>query len=150
VLNSFCQDKLSPVPIIKPVDPVDREVNYMPTKAPYDPRWMLAGRQSPSTCNDFCEVYCFLYLHVENLLVMFCHCPSAYTINFDFFATSSNYVTFVLSFCFASGSYVYIPFDIRSAFCSLLMVNLHVHMCICMYVCTCVCVHMCRCVSVCA
>jgi hypothetical protein len=68
VLNSFCQDKLSPVPFIKPVDPVDREVNYMPTKAPYDPRWMLAGRQSPSMCNDYYKAYYFLYFHVENCL----------------------------------------------------------------------------------
>lgn len=44
------QDKLSPVPVVTPVDPVDREVGYVPTKAPYDPRWMLAGRVSPSQC----------------------------------------------------------------------------------------------------
>lgn len=48
MLFFFCQDKLSPVPFIKSVDPIDREIDYMPTKAPYDPRWMLAGRQNPS------------------------------------------------------------------------------------------------------
>jgi len=36
------------VPIVKPADPIDREIGYMPTKAPYDPRWMLEGRPSPS------------------------------------------------------------------------------------------------------
>ncbi|KAJ9595497.1 hypothetical protein L9F63_013319, partial [Diploptera punctata] len=40
-LSYIPKDKMSPVPFIKPVDPVDREVGYMPTKAPYDPRWML-------------------------------------------------------------------------------------------------------------
>lgn len=39
---------MSPLPVTKPVDPVDREVGFMPTKTPYDPRWMLAGRQNPS------------------------------------------------------------------------------------------------------
>jgi len=28
-------------------DPVDREIEFTPTKAPYDPRWMLAGRAHP-------------------------------------------------------------------------------------------------------
>lgn len=35
------------VPMITPADPIDREIGYMPTKAPYDPRWMLGGRQNP-------------------------------------------------------------------------------------------------------
>lgn len=39
---------MSPLPVTKPIDPVDREVGFMPTKTPYDPRWMLAGRQNPS------------------------------------------------------------------------------------------------------
>ncbi|GLH16303.1 Uncharacterized protein GBIM_20609 [Gryllus bimaculatus] len=47
-LSYIPKDKLSPVPEIKSVDPVDREVGYIPTKAPYDPRWMLAGRRNPS------------------------------------------------------------------------------------------------------
>lgn len=29
-------------------DPIDRLVEFVPTKAPYDPRWMLAGRPSLS------------------------------------------------------------------------------------------------------
>uniref|UniRef100_A0A8C4HHW9 acetyl-CoA carboxylase n=1 Tax=Dicentrarchus labrax TaxID=13489 RepID=A0A8C4HHW9_DICLA len=38
--------KSSPVPILSAKDPVDRPVEFVPTKAPYDPRWMLAGRPS--------------------------------------------------------------------------------------------------------
>ncbi|XP_021925280.1 acetyl-CoA carboxylase [Zootermopsis nevadensis] len=52
-LSYIPKDKLSPVPFINPVDPVDREVGYMPTKAPYDPRWMLEGRQSPSNSDEW-------------------------------------------------------------------------------------------------
>lgn len=33
-----------PLPIIIPSDPVDREIIFTPTKTPYDPRFMLAGR----------------------------------------------------------------------------------------------------------
>ncbi|KAG5843414.1 hypothetical protein ANANG_G00150700 [Anguilla anguilla] len=38
----------SPVPILSSKDPIDRLVEFVPTKAPYDPRWMLAGRPSQS------------------------------------------------------------------------------------------------------
>ncbi|MBN3319914.1 ACACA carboxylase, partial [Atractosteus spatula] len=38
----------SPVPILDAKDPIDRPVEFVPTKAPYDPRWMLAGRPSQS------------------------------------------------------------------------------------------------------
>lgn len=41
------QFRNGPLPIISPVDPVDREVEFYPTKAPYDPRWMLDGRYNP-------------------------------------------------------------------------------------------------------
>uniref|UniRef100_A0A0A9YFN2 Acetyl-CoA carboxylase n=3 Tax=Lygus hesperus TaxID=30085 RepID=A0A0A9YFN2_LYGHE len=47
-LSYMPKDKMSPLPILPPVDPIDREVTYMPTKTPYDPRWMLEGRQNPS------------------------------------------------------------------------------------------------------
>lgn len=47
-LSYIPKDKMSPLPIMNPVDPIEREVEYMPTKAPYDPRWMLEGRPSPS------------------------------------------------------------------------------------------------------
>uniref|UniRef100_A0A8C3N0R0 Uncharacterized protein n=1 Tax=Geospiza parvula TaxID=87175 RepID=A0A8C3N0R0_GEOPR len=38
----------SPVPILKAKDPIDRTIDFVPTKAPYDPRWMLAGRPNPN------------------------------------------------------------------------------------------------------
>lgn len=34
----------SPLPIITPADPIDRLIDFLPTKVPYDPRCMLAGR----------------------------------------------------------------------------------------------------------
>ncbi|TSL34519.1 Acetyl-CoA carboxylase [Bagarius yarrelli] len=33
----------SPVPILAAKDPIDRPVEFVPTKTPYDPRWMLGG-----------------------------------------------------------------------------------------------------------
>ncbi|KAM4616339.1 acetyl-CoA carboxylase 2 isoform 2-T2 [Polymixia lowei] len=47
-LSYMPKNKYSPVPIITPKDPVDREIEFTPTKAPYDPRWMLAGRPHPT------------------------------------------------------------------------------------------------------
>uniref|UniRef100_A0A672UZ35 acetyl-CoA carboxylase n=1 Tax=Strigops habroptila TaxID=2489341 RepID=A0A672UZ35_STRHB len=38
----------SPVPILKVKDPIDRPIEFVPTKTPYDPRWMLAGRPNPN------------------------------------------------------------------------------------------------------
>ena len=40
-----CRDGI--LPMCFSSDPVDREVEFVPTKAPYDPRWMLAGRAHP-------------------------------------------------------------------------------------------------------
>ncbi|CAC5416440.1 ACACA [Mytilus coruscus] len=38
----------SPLPLMSLLhDPVDRNIEFVPTKAPYDPRWMLAGRPHP-------------------------------------------------------------------------------------------------------
>nr|CAD7399573.1 unnamed protein product [Timema poppensis] len=51
--SALNKDKLSPVPVIEPLDPVDREVQYMPTKTPYNPRWMLGGRPSPSNPDEW-------------------------------------------------------------------------------------------------
>nr|CAD7427551.1 unnamed protein product [Timema monikensis] len=51
--SALNKDKLSPVPVIEPLDPVDREVQYMPTKTPYNPRWMLGGRPSPSNPEEW-------------------------------------------------------------------------------------------------
>nr|XP_042713808.1 acetyl-CoA carboxylase 1 isoform X4 [Chrysemys picta bellii] len=38
----------SPVPTLTVKDPIDRVIEFVPTKTPYDPRWMLAGRPSPT------------------------------------------------------------------------------------------------------
>ncbi|XP_020776551.2 acetyl-CoA carboxylase isoform X2 [Boleophthalmus pectinirostris] len=43
-LSYMPMNKYSPVPALSITDPVDREIDFTPTKAPYDPRWMLAGR----------------------------------------------------------------------------------------------------------
>ncbi len=37
-----------PQAILPAHDPIEREIEFRPTKAPYDPRWMLAGRQDPN------------------------------------------------------------------------------------------------------
>nr|XP_046243287.1 acetyl-CoA carboxylase isoform X2 [Scatophagus argus] len=47
-LSYMPKNKQSPVPVISTTDPVDREIEFIPTKAPYDPRWMLAGRPHPT------------------------------------------------------------------------------------------------------
>ncbi|EDL19919.1 acetyl-Coenzyme A carboxylase beta [Mus musculus] len=47
-LSFIPKDNRSPVPITTPSDPIDREIEFTPTKAPYDPRWMLAGRPHPT------------------------------------------------------------------------------------------------------
>ncbi|XP_006151551.1 acetyl-CoA carboxylase 2 isoform X4 [Tupaia chinensis] len=46
-LSYMPKDNRSPVPIITPADPIDREIEFLPSRAPYDPRWMLAGRPHP-------------------------------------------------------------------------------------------------------
>nr|KAG5704977.1 hypothetical protein BaRGS_022819 [Batillaria attramentaria] len=38
-----------PLPMIETTDPIERDVEFMPTKSPYDPRWMLAGRRIAET-----------------------------------------------------------------------------------------------------
>ncbi|XP_008568005.1 PREDICTED: acetyl-CoA carboxylase 2 [Galeopterus variegatus] len=47
-LSFMPKDNHSPVPIITPTDPIDREIEFLPSRAPYDPRWMLAGRPHPT------------------------------------------------------------------------------------------------------
>ncbi|CAH1789095.1 unnamed protein product [Owenia fusiformis] len=42
-----CKD--GPLPIMNSIDPVEREIEFTPTKAPYDPRFMLAGRKHPES-----------------------------------------------------------------------------------------------------
>ncbi|KAL8199178.1 UNVERIFIED_CONTAM: hypothetical protein K2H54_036260 [Gekko kuhli] len=42
----------SPVPMLTVKDLIDRTIEFVPTKTPYDPRWMLAGRPHPSERNE--------------------------------------------------------------------------------------------------
>lgn len=49
-LTYFPKSKGSSLPILLPItDPIDREITYVPTKTPYDPRWMLEGRNCTET-----------------------------------------------------------------------------------------------------
>ncbi|XP_020292337.1 acetyl-CoA carboxylase isoform X2 [Pseudomyrmex gracilis] len=49
-LTYFPKSKGSSLPILLPItDPIDREITYVPTKTPYDPRWMLEGRNCIET-----------------------------------------------------------------------------------------------------
>ncbi|XP_026541261.1 acetyl-CoA carboxylase 2 isoform X1 [Notechis scutatus] len=47
-LSYMPKDHHSPLPVIPPSDPVEREIDFVPSKVPYDPRWMLAGRPHPT------------------------------------------------------------------------------------------------------
>uniref|UniRef100_A0A670JIU8 acetyl-CoA carboxylase n=1 Tax=Podarcis muralis TaxID=64176 RepID=A0A670JIU8_PODMU len=47
-LTFMPKDNRSPLPITTTSDPIDREIDFVPSKAPYDPRWMLAGRPHPT------------------------------------------------------------------------------------------------------
>ncbi|XP_026117226.1 acetyl-CoA carboxylase isoform X3 [Carassius auratus] len=47
-LSYMPKSNQSPVPIMPPTDPVEREIDFVPTKAPYDPRWLLCGRPHPT------------------------------------------------------------------------------------------------------
>ncbi|XP_051549679.1 acetyl-CoA carboxylase-like isoform X1 [Myxocyprinus asiaticus] len=46
-LSYMPKNNQSPVPIMPPTDPVDRLIDFVPTKTPYDPRWLLCGRPHP-------------------------------------------------------------------------------------------------------
>jgi acetyl-CoA carboxylase carboxyltransferase component len=41
------QAKNAPLPILPTADAVDRKIEFMPTKVPYDPRWIIEGRPNP-------------------------------------------------------------------------------------------------------
>lgn len=43
----------TPVPIVIPNDPIERPVGFVPTKAPYDPRCMIAGRPNPTNPGEW-------------------------------------------------------------------------------------------------
>ncbi|XP_051514882.1 acetyl-CoA carboxylase 2-like isoform X2 [Myxocyprinus asiaticus] len=47
-LSYMPKNNQSPVPIMPPTDPVERLIDFVPTKAPYDPRWLLCGRPHPT------------------------------------------------------------------------------------------------------
>ena len=48
------KDNQSAVPVlIACPDPVDRLIEFSPTRNPYDPRWMLAGRQHPTDVDQW-------------------------------------------------------------------------------------------------
>uniref|UniRef100_A0A8C3ETJ2 Acetyl-CoA carboxylase beta n=1 Tax=Corvus moneduloides TaxID=1196302 RepID=A0A8C3ETJ2_CORMO len=47
-LSYIPKDNQSPVPVTAVSDPVEREIDFVPSKVPYDPRWMLAGRPHPT------------------------------------------------------------------------------------------------------
>lgn len=54
MLLCFCfQCKNGPMATLSVSDPVDREIEFSPTKAPYDPRWMLAGRLNPENMEQW-------------------------------------------------------------------------------------------------
>uniref|UniRef100_A0A8C5A2K2 acetyl-CoA carboxylase n=1 Tax=Gadus morhua TaxID=8049 RepID=A0A8C5A2K2_GADMO len=46
-LSYMPKTNASPGPILSAKDPIDRLIEFIPTKAPYDPRWMLSGRPTP-------------------------------------------------------------------------------------------------------
>ncbi|ETE64281.1 Acetyl-CoA carboxylase, partial [Ophiophagus hannah] len=52
-LSYMPKSVFSPVPMLIVKDPIDRTIEFLPTKAPYDPRWMLAGRPHPKAIKDF-------------------------------------------------------------------------------------------------
>lgn len=38
--------RFAPLPLIEPLDPVDRDVLFTPPNSPHDPRWLINGRES--------------------------------------------------------------------------------------------------------
>lgn len=42
------------LPIVIASDKINRPIDFMPTKSPYDPRWMLAGRVNPGEKKKYC------------------------------------------------------------------------------------------------
>lgn len=46
-LSYVPKDSCATPPILEPTDPVDRDVTFVPTKRPYDPRHMIAGTTTP-------------------------------------------------------------------------------------------------------
>lgn len=40
--------RFAPLPVIEPLDPVDRDVLYSPPNSPHDPRWLINGKEAPN------------------------------------------------------------------------------------------------------
>lgn len=40
--------RFAPLPIIEPLDPVDRDILYTPPNSPHDPRWLINGKEAPN------------------------------------------------------------------------------------------------------
>ena len=59
-LSYMPKAKGASLPVTPVADPVDREIKYTPTKAPYDPRWLLSGRFVHIT-GYFCCNYFYLF-----------------------------------------------------------------------------------------
>ena len=49
------QARNAPLPILPSTDPVDRNIEFMPTRLSYDPRWMIEGRQNPGSALIYLE-----------------------------------------------------------------------------------------------
>ncbi|XP_055926217.1 acetyl-CoA carboxylase-like isoform X1 [Argiope bruennichi] len=47
-LSYMPKNRGAELPVMEPLDPVDRDVIFTPTRLPYDPRYLLAGRESPN------------------------------------------------------------------------------------------------------
>ena len=66
VVFLFLQVHGGPLPVLPINDPVSRDIDFIPTKAPYDPRLMLTGRPHPDNKGEwqsgffdkdsFCEI----------------------------------------------------------------------------------------------
>lgn len=51
---SYMPEKMdAELPIVIPNDPIERPIGFMPTKSPYDPRCMLAGRPNPTNPGEW-------------------------------------------------------------------------------------------------
>lgn len=45
-LSYIPEKRFGPLPVLEPLDPVEREICFSPSASPYDPRWMLAGKEN--------------------------------------------------------------------------------------------------------
>ncbi|XP_071943409.1 acetyl-CoA carboxylase-like isoform X2 [Antedon mediterranea] len=52
-LSYMPKHKGASVPVVPSIDVVERDVQFVPTKTPYDPRHMLAGRPHPDIANEW-------------------------------------------------------------------------------------------------